>query len=49
MHDMFKRKISKEYKSKKNQNAFNTVANVFLGDMGVTRSTLKVIVPIKLL
>ena len=34
-------------KTKKNQNAFNIVASVFLGDVRVIWCTLKVIVPIK--
>ena len=45
MHDMLKRKNN--IKSKKNQNALNMVASVFLGDVGVIRCTSKVIVPIK--
>ena len=44
MHDMFKMKICKEHKNKNNQNAFNMVANVFLGDVRVIRYTFKVIV-----
>ena len=47
MHAMLKKKICKENKSKKNQNAFNMVASVFLGDVGVIGCTSKVIVPIK--
>jgi len=48
MHILFKKKICKENKSKKNQIFFvNMVANVFLGDVGVIGCTLKVIVPIK--
>ena len=47
MHAMLKRKICKENKSKKNQNAFNMIASVFLGDVGVIGCTSKVIVPIK--
>ena len=36
MHDMLKRKnYAKKMKSKKNQNAFNMVASVFLGDVRV--------------
>ena len=46
IHAMLKRKICKENKSKKNQNAFNMVASVFLGDVGVIGCTSKVIVPI---
>ena len=46
MHGMLKRKICKENKSKKNQNAFNKIASVFLGDVGVIGCTSKVIVPI---
>ena len=42
MHDMLKRKNN--IKSKKNQNALNMVASVFLGDVGVIGSTSKVIV-----
>ena len=34
-------------KRKKNQNAFNMVASVFLGDVGVIWCTSKVMVPIK--
>ena len=44
---LLKRKICKESKSKKNQNAFNIVVSVFLGDVGVIGYTSKVIVPIK--
>ena len=47
MHDMFKKKICKENKSKKNQNAFNMVASVFLEDVGVIECTSGVIVSIK--
>ena len=47
MHAMLKRKICKENKSKKNQNTFNMIASVFLGDVGVIGCTSKVIVPIK--
>ena len=47
MHAMLKKKICKENKSKKNQNAFNMVASMFLGDVGVIGCTSKVIVPIK--
>ena len=47
MHDMFKKKICKEYKSKKNQNAFKMIVSLFLEDVGVMRCTSKVIVPIK--
>ena len=46
MHAMLKIKICKENKSKKNQNAFNKIASVFLGDVGVIGCTSKVIVPI---
>ena len=42
-----KEKYAKKNKSKKNQNAFNMVASVFLGDMGVIGCTSKVIVSIK--
>ena len=41
------RKICKENKSKKKQNAFNMIASEFLGDVGVIGCTSKVIVPIK--
>ena len=41
-----KRKICKE-KEKKNQNTFNMIASVFLGDVGVIGCTSKVTVPIK--
>ena len=44
MHDMFKKKICKENKSKNSQNAFNMVASVFLGDVRVIGYTSKVIV-----
>ena len=47
MHAMLKRKTCKEKKSKKNQNAFNMVVSMFLGDVGVIGCTLKVIVPTK--
>ena len=47
MHAMLKKKIQGKNKSKKNQNAFNMVASVFLGDVGVIECTSKVIVPIK--
>ena len=46
IHAMLKRNICKENKRKKNQNAFNMVASVFLGDVGVIGCTSKVIVPI---
>ena len=42
MHDMLKRKknyiyiYAKNMKSKKNQNAFNMVVSMFLGDVGIT-------------
>ena len=42
-----KEKYATKNKSKKNQNTFNMVASVFLGDMRVMGCTLKVIVPIK--
>ena len=42
-----KEKYAKKNKSKKNQNAFNMVASVFLGDVGVIGCTSKVIIPIK--
>ena len=35
MHDMFKKKICKEYKSKKNQNAFKMIVSMFLGDLRI--------------
>ena len=35
MHAMLKRRICKENKSKKNLNALEMVASVFLGDVGV--------------
>ena len=35
MYDMLKRKYAKNMKNKKNQNAFNMVESVFLGDMRV--------------
>ena len=35
MHDMFKKKICKEYKSKKNQNTFKMIVSVVLGDIRV--------------
>ena len=37
MHDMLKRKkkYAKNMKSKKNQNVFNMVASIFLGDVRV--------------
>ena len=47
MHAILKRKICKEYKSKKNQNAFKMIVSVFLGDVGVIWCTSTVIVPIK--
>ena len=47
MHAMVKRKIYKENKSKKNQNTFNMVVSMFLGDVGVIGCTLKGIVPTK--
>ena len=47
MHAMLKRKLCKENNSKKNQNAFNMVASVFLEDVRVIGCTSKVIVPIK--
>ena len=49
MHDMLKRKknYAKKMKRKKNQNALNMVASVFLGDVGVIGCTSKVMVPIK--
>ena len=42
-----KRKLCRENKIKKNQNAFNMIAGMFLGDMGVIGCTSKVTVPIK--
>ena len=47
MHDLLKKKICKENKSKKNQNALNMIASVYLGDVRVVGCTSKVIVPIK--
>ena len=47
MHAMLKRKICKENKRKKNQNAYNMIVSMFLGDVRVIRCTSKVIVPIK--
>ena len=47
MHDIFKKTICKEYKSKKNQNAFKMIVSVFVGDVGVIWCTSKVIVSIK--
>ena len=47
MNDLLKKKICKEYKSKKNQNALNMIARYFPGDVGVIGCTSKVIVPIK--
>ena len=41
-----KEKYAMKTKSENNQNAFNMVASVFLGDMRVIRCTSKVIVPI---
>ena len=35
MHDMFKKKICKEYKSKKNPNVFKMIVSVYLRDVGV--------------
>ena len=35
MHGMFKKKIYKEYKRKKNQNAFKMIVSMFLGDVKV--------------
>ena len=42
-----KRRICKENKSKNNQNAFNMIASVFLGDVRVIGCTSKMILPIK--
>ena len=42
-----KEKYAKKNKSKKNQNAFNMVASLFLGDVRVIRCISKVIVSIK--
>ena len=42
-----KRKYAKKNKSKKTQNAFNMIASVFPGDVGVIGCTSKVIVSIK--
>jgi len=42
-----KEKYAKKNKSKKNQNTFNMVASVFLGDVRVIGYTSMVIVPIK--
>ena len=42
-----KEKYAKKNKSKKNQNAFNMVTSVFLGDVGVIGCTSTMIVPIK--
>ena len=42
-----KEKYAKNMKSKKNKNAFNMVASVFLRDVGVIWCTSKVMVPIK--
>ena len=47
MHAMLKRKICKENESKKNQNAFNMVVSVVLGDVGVIGYSSNMIVPIK--
>ena len=48
MHDMFKRKtnMQRKTKAKRIKMLLNIVASVFLGDVGVIRCTLKVIVPI---
>ena len=42
-----KEKYAMKNKSKKNQNALNMIASVFIGDVGVIGCTLKMIVPIK--
>ena len=47
MNDLLKKKICKENKSKKNQNALNMIARYFPGDVGVIGCTSKVIVPFK--
>ena len=47
MHDLLKKKICKENNSKNNQNALNMLEACLLGEMGVIRCTLKVIVTIK--
>ena len=48
MHDMLKRKnIQRKSKVKRIKILLNMVASVFLGDVGVTGYTSKVIVPIK--
>ena len=48
MHAMFKKKnMQRKTKAKSNKMLLNMVASVFLGDVGVTGYTSKVIVPIK--
>ena len=44
---MLKKKNAENMKSEKNQNAFNNVASMFLGYVGVIWCTSKVMVPIK--
>ena len=46
MHAMLKKKNMQRIKAKRS-NAFNMVANMFLGDVGLIGCTSKVIVPIK--
>ena len=46
MHDMLKKKnMQRKIKAKRIKILLNMVASVFLGDVGVIRYTLKVIVP----
>ena len=47
MHDLLKKKICKEKKNQKDQNALNTIASCILEDVGVIGCTSKVIVSIK--
>ena len=47
INDLLKKKICKETKSKKNQNALNMIQACILGDVEVIGCTSKVIVPIK--
>ena len=48
IHDMLKKKnMQRKSKAKRIKIPLNMVAKVFLGDVGVIRCTLKVIIPIK--
>ena len=48
MNDILKKKnMQRKIKAKKIKMLLNMVASMFLGDVGVIRCTLKVIVPIK--